>query len=638
MRKYLIAILLLSISFNQEVFSGYLRSTEASFCMDDCSQYNIETEIDSDFGTIFVVFENEEMDIDMYLNRFVEVTVDEQQIECIECSAFQVLRINISNECSYPIECFADPCEVTEECQLNTPVDCVSNFCGGCYADFYDLENNLVDCFYEEDDDGEPNPCSDFGQEDCDWFDECVWTDSGCQDFNWEDHEQDECRMFQSQDECLAAGCEWDDEDGCYDSWDEDEDEWFCEDIDNQEECLAVGCEWEYSNNMPGGGSCFGDEHENDGPPDCMLDCDGIEDVNPEQDGMYFCEWLFAIFPTGCAEDCEQEVLDDIEEFMQVCDECLPVGNCDDYFDIDDNQETDCSDITKEEECQMYNCEWQLNPTGIGQCVEGEDFEPVCEDLSDLFFGWCEMVIGVGWNGQDCTWFSGCGTVDENNGIDYADAFFDSIEDCEQVCFGGDGGNGYAMLVLDEVVTSPGTEFSVPLYLESDLNVAGVQFSIYTPGEDFSNYIIGAGIESIDDCFSANFNNLDGSFLGIIFSLEGCTYSSNEMVHIANLIYESSSNTPSGLDFRLEFESTLVSDSQGNEILSYGEGATILIGVLGDVNSDGDINILDVISIVNFAIYVETPNESEFWAADLNGDSMLDILDIVNIVNMILDN
>ena len=110
------------------------------------------------------------------------------------------------------------------------------------------------------------------------------------------------------------------------------------------------------------------------------------------------------------------------------------------------------------------------------------------------------------------------------------------------------------------------------------------------------------------------------------------------MVHIANLIYESSSNTPSGLDFRLEFESTLVSDSQGNEILSYGEGATILIGVLGDVNSDGDINILDVISIVNFAIYVETPNESEFWAADLNGDSMLDILDIVNIVNMILDN
>ena len=638
MRKYLIAILLLSISFNQEVFSGYLRSTEASFCMDDCSQYNIETEIDSDFGTIFVVFENEEMNIDMYLNRFVEVTVDEQQIECIECSAFQVLRINISNECIYPIECFADPCEVTEECQLNTPVDCVSNFCGGCYADFYDLENNLVDCFYEEDDDGEPNPCSDFSQEDCDWFDECVWTDSGCQDFNWEDHEQDECRMFQSQDECLAAGCEWDDEDGCYDSWDEDEDEWFCEDIDNQEECLAVGCEWEYSNNMPEGGSCFGNGHENDGPPDCMLDCDGIEDVNPEQDGMYFCEWLFAIFPTGCAEDCEQEVLDDIEEFMQVCDECLPMGNCDDYFDIDDDQEEDCSDITNEEECQMYNCEWQLNPAGIGQCVEGDDFEPVCEDLSDLFFGWCEMVIGVGWNGQDCTWFSGCGTVDENNGIDYADAFFDSIEDCEQVCFGNDGGNGYAMLALDGLVTSPGTEFSVPLYLESDLNVAGVQFSIYASGEGFPNYIIGAGIESVDDCFSANFNNLDGSFLGIIFSLEGCTYSSNEMVHIANLIYESSSNTPSGSDFMLDFESTLVSDSQGNEILSYGEGATILIGVLGDVNSDGDINILDVISIVNFAIYVETPNESEFWAADLNGDSMLDILDIVNIVNMILDN
>ena len=57
---------------------------------------------------------------------------------------------------------------------------------------------------------------------------------------------------------------DWVDEDGCYDSWDEDEDEWFCEDIDNQEECLAVGCEWEYSNNMPEGGSCFGDAEEED--------------------------------------------------------------------------------------------------------------------------------------------------------------------------------------------------------------------------------------------------------------------------------------------------------------------------------------------------------------------------------------
>ena len=103
-----------------------------------------------------------------------------------------------------------------------------------------------------------------------------------------------------------------------------------------------------------------------------MLDCDGIEDINPEEDGVYFCEWLLTVFPSGCAEDCDQEILDDIEDFMQICDECLPMGNCDDYFNEDDNHNEDweCAEFTNEEECRMNGCDWQLNPAGIGQCVE----------------------------------------------------------------------------------------------------------------------------------------------------------------------------------------------------------------------------------------------------------------------------
>ena len=31
----------------------------------------------------------------------------------------------------------------------------------------------------------------------------------------------------------------------------------------------------------------------------------------------------------------------------------------------------------------------------------------------------CAMEIGIGWNGEECTWFSGCGTVDED-GVDHA--------------------------------------------------------------------------------------------------------------------------------------------------------------------------------------------------------------------------
>ena len=47
-----LSVFLLSFLMTQESFFGYLRLTEASFCMDACSQYNIETEIDSDCAII----------------------------------------------------------------------------------------------------------------------------------------------------------------------------------------------------------------------------------------------------------------------------------------------------------------------------------------------------------------------------------------------------------------------------------------------------------------------------------------------------------------------------------------------------------------------------------------------------------
>ncbi|XP_002734594.1 kielin/chordin-like protein [Saccoglossus kowalevskii] len=40
--------------------------------------------------------------------------------------------------------CVADPCEVTE-CPLYPNAQCVSNFCGGCNADFF-VDEKLVDC------------------------------------------------------------------------------------------------------------------------------------------------------------------------------------------------------------------------------------------------------------------------------------------------------------------------------------------------------------------------------------------------------------------------------------------------------------------------------------------------------------
>jgi hypothetical protein len=124
---------------------GYLREVEVSFCMDTCSQYYIEMELDGGFGSIPIISQDLNINMDLYVNRFVEVSLG-HEVTCVECSAFAIEGISLSDGCDSPVQCFADPCEVASECQINTPVECISNYCGGCYADFYDLNGNLVDC------------------------------------------------------------------------------------------------------------------------------------------------------------------------------------------------------------------------------------------------------------------------------------------------------------------------------------------------------------------------------------------------------------------------------------------------------------------------------------------------------------
>ena len=128
------------------------------------------------------------------------------------------------------------------------------------------------------------------------------------------------------------------------------------------------------------------------------------------------------------------------------------------------------------------------------------------------------------------------------------------------------------------------------------------------------------------------------SHIIIIFSLEGCSYPANEEVHIADLIFQISDFVPIGVELNLDFDYTIVADAEGTEIPSCGLGSYIALGMLGDVNSDGEVNVLDIVSMVNFALGSDYPSDNEFWASDINNDGSINVLDIVSIVNMILDN
>jgi len=54
---------------------------------------------------------------------------------------------------------------------------------------------------------------------------------------------------------------------------------------------------------------------------------------------------------------------------------------------------------------------------------------------------------------------------------------------------------------------------------------------------------------------------------------------------------------------------------------------------MGDINSDGEVNVLDVIMVVNMILEQLPTQES----ADLNNDSDINILDVLLLVNIILN-
>ena len=60
-----------------------------------------------------------------------------------------------------------------------------------------------------------------------------------------------------------------------------------------------------------------------------------------------------------------------------------------------------------------------------------------------------------------------------------------------------------------------------------------------------------------------------------------------------------------------------------------------VVELYGDVNFDGDLNITDVITLINFVLG-QTPTEEELLTADMNQDGILNILDVIQLVSEIL--
>jgi hypothetical protein len=66
----------------------------------------------------------------------------------------------------------------------------------------------------------------------------------------------------------------------------------------------------------------------------------------------------------------------------------------------------------------------------------------------------------------------------------------------------------------------------------------------------------------------------------------------------------------------------------------------MMINEMGDINQDGNLNILDLVGIANMILWGEVAGSLEYtlWASDMNQDEDINIQDIIILINIIFEN
>jgi len=85
-----------------------------------------------------------------------------------------------------------------------------------------------------------------------------------------------------------------------------------------------------------------------------------------------------------------------------------------------------------------------------------------------------------------------------------------------------------------------------------------------------------------------------------------------------------------------DFQPTSITLDPNDWVLGYYSGSEV--GLLGDINVDNQVNILDIIGTANYVLSQTELTEDQFFLMDVDGDNTITIMDIIQIVNIILNN
>ena len=161
------------------------------------------------------------------------------------------------------------------------------------------------------------------------------------------------------------------------------------------------------------------------------------------------------------------------------------------------------------------------------------------------------------------------------------------------------------------------------IFMSNSVPVAGFQFDIIDSPDDIILTNANGGIAS--ELGWTVSTSESGTVLG--FSFDGVTIPASDGDVLLTSISIAGDGNP-----EVCIENGVVSNAGGQGLsVLYGDCATAILSEPGDLNYDGIVNVLDIITLVNIVL-----GDSTDLSGDLNSDGIVNVLDIITLVNLVL--
>jgi hypothetical protein len=186
------------------------------------------------------------------------------------------------------------------------------------------------------------------------------------------------------------------------------------------------------------------------------------------------------------------------------------------------------------------------------------------------------------------------------------------------------------------------TEVHETVYVQDDVSIVSFFPHAHLLAQSWEVYAVTASNDSIP---FIQINNWDFDWQNFYYPEYMLHIPEGSTVH-AKAVYDNTTSNPNNpnsppqyvfwgddtTDEMFYLPISYVPYEDGDEFLSLGAEELIL----GDINYDGTINIIDVVLIVNYILDSGELSGDQIVVSDYNGDGSVDILDIIDIINYIL--